>query len=802
MVPFSRNPPWRPADVPPRDCVNCRVQANRLNASGSVALQRNGFTGYGASKKFYRQRTITATYTSHVTGTHPDEYTDRDGAITLVYQMTLSGETRLVSASGSWDYEDLDRVPIFDPEDPETIIGYEETLTQLSSSIVYNPAGGGGLGAYSWSGTANATLPGNFGSIPVTPPTDVSEAGDQREWTVTVSGGTWITTELLEDEYTDTMLENNAKSLLDAISLGALELDGTSLTAFYGGVGPYRSTASFDADIAAAEANVTAVEINLAGVTLERSIAESALSAAEAAVASARDELEAAWITAMEKRSDLEAVLVRIERWTHLENEAELSSAQGDLPAAESAWEAAWAAWEGKEHALDVALDAVRTSRAMTAQADFFVLISERALQNAEYFVSLAASNKAKALGWDQIMVIPGGTGSEPSRARTFDEDDILESIELSKQLFQFYWQAPSSWSKNPASVAVGWHRVFVGDDSSIEAGGLVTDEVGLSEDARVALGSVHEMAVPTDDGTAYVAGLSSRGTLAWFGEKRGGAARKMGFLAYDGTKTYFLRETAGGGFPGCPAQDLPALSYSGSQSYTPSPAELDNWQSPPHPGPVEENFSADVPSHRRSIVPSPVPYRGGEGIRAHLEFLDPGEVLSATQRRWVSTVKCGDNTLQDVQTLTLSQEFTLAALRELVDPVYEQPWGVLPALVAPEAFDSSPVVAVNWTSEGQDYYAKVQVRGKFVFSMPPGSASIFPIPSSLSMQWKRVTTDMETGEQTELIVDQSLAAGESEVIVLEAPEGKKVEIVSPTLTSDDPRMWDIPYWRPVCEDN
>lgn len=799
MVPYSRNIPWWSQDAPPRDCENCRLQANWHLAVGAVTLQREGFIGYGDEKRWYRRRTITASYSSHVTGFYPGEYTDRDGSITLVYEMTLSGEVRLIAASGSWSYEDLDRTPIYDPEDPDTIIGYDDNLTNLSAAVSYNAAGGSGLGSFSWTGTAAGIVPSAFGQIPTSPPDSISGDGDERSWTAAVDGGTWVTTETLSEEYDDEMLRENAEALLAAIDLNAMELAGSSVTARYGGVGPYRSLAPFDFAIEVAEAAISAAEINLAGAVAEASIAETAWEDALEGVTAARGEVHPAWQAAMEARGDLEAVLVRIETWRRRGDAAQLAAAEADLAEAIEEWEASRGQWEEKMHELEVAIDACRLAKAMAAYAQYLVAFSERSLLNAEYFLTLAEYNKSVGAEWDAILLEPGGDGL-PRRVENRDLDGNIESIELAKAAFEFYWIHPSSWSRPPQKLAVDWRLAFLTDTASHTE--EATDEITLVETALVAFGGSHSINAPSSEGYVVIAGKASRGTISWNPEARGGAARKMGFLAYDGAPRYYLTETAGGSFPGCPLQSLPTKSYSGSQVYDPAPDDIDNWQGGDTPGAVVESFSADVPATRRSIVPSPDPYRTGEGTPAHEEFLDRGEILSGTQRRWVSTVQCGENTLQDLQTLTLSDEFTTAALRALVDPVYEQPFGEAVTLFPPEAYSLDRRFAIHWLSPAEDYYVRIRLRGTFQWIPPGGSSGYFPTPPTLSMQWKRIEIDLETGERNETIQTATLNDGATSPILIEPEEGKCYEIGPAQLSDDHPTMWDLPIWRPVCEES
>jgi hypothetical protein len=263
----------------------------------------------------------------------------------------------------------------------------------------------------------------------------------------------------------------------------------------------------------------------------------------------------------------------------------------------------------------------------------------------------------------------------------------------------------------------------------------------------------------------------------------KGGYAHRYGFVEY-GQPTagehprLYRTETAGGSFPGCPAQDLPAKSYSGQQQY--------NGTS------LSRSFSQDVLDSRRYSRPTPI----------HEEFLDPGEIISTTQRRWRREVQCGENTLEDLQTLTLSNEFTVEALQALVDAELSAPddeWPVLPQLRGD--------AAVNYLSADGCFYA-----AQTAHLLPTDDEDGLQYfhgqgngPWLIEHLWYRCTQDMLTGEITREVerqtwdieqtnhgdqVDLDLPAADRMIWLEAIPEADQAE----HLTTATPWYWKPPH--------
>lgn len=828
MRPLSRNKPPVEVSVQPRDCESCAAPAPIWSMHGRVDWGRRGRRGFTIpgtgvdpdtpSLKTYLTETETAewsaAYTNNDPAGHPpttDVYS-ASGSYTKVWTYTKSGHKRLISATGS-----ASETETFSPDAGSVPRSYDR-----SASLVYDPA----TDTASWVSDGVMPTIGGMGGITADPV--ITETTTTRVTTGVYGSNTLINT--LSDVFLDAAFVAEAEALLAAINLD--DFDGLPLgravTARYDGDGLAASPSS------AYDSAITSAEAEQAAATAEVAAAAAALAAAEAAVADAittiaaqRAAEQTAWVAAMHARDEYEAILIRIETWQRRGDAGQAATASALLPAKKAAWDAAQLAWETARYAIQTTYPFVFAAGYRAQE----LAVATSNLKNVTAAVGLANANKAGSTSWDTIMrdyaFSYGGTGPFPSpdfsvqayRQLHYESDGFLSRVALGKMSWRLALNAAPIWTKNPDTATLKWRQATMTYDADNIATGVAftsaaEETITLSETDRFRLTAARDVVAPGAEGAAFIVGPSAKIDILIDSHVRGGSARKYGFPAYlppAGKPRIYLRETASGSYPGCPLQSLPSKSYSGFHGYTGSPDHSASWQGPDEfhgdRPPIEAlkfetTFSADVPEDRQSILPDARAYTAGVGTPIHLEFLDPGEITSAISRRWLALSKCGTTDVQDLMTLALSEEFTTASLKALVDPAAAQAWDTPEADVIQTPEHPGYAVAIRFLSTDEAYYARQKMRLRFSAQLAPWFFFFLrpDAPESFGLTWKKVTVDMVTGERTSenqsVTVSSDSVTAYAAALDLEADDGKMI-LALPGEGLDDPRSWTTPVWTP-----
>jgi hypothetical protein len=281
--------------------------------------------------------------------------------------------------------------------------------------------------------------------------------------------------------------------------------------------------------------------------------------------------------------------------------------------------------------------------------------------------------------------------------------------------------------------------------------------------------------------GHIEVRGPKKSAVLSVHGHVKGGALRKFGFREYtisNGPPKYFLIETASGGFPGCASKNADPKTYSGNQRY-----EIAQW------GPTyRQSFSRDVWNS---------PYYSYSGGRNWKRW--PGEgatdyplVETPTMREWVETSDCDNKPVEDRIRFELSDELTLARMKQLVEANfsrerYQQRW--------PGHWNSEGSILFTSPDEGLFIHQKYYYY--FTLSIPTGYP--FSHDESLSLDFKyrilRVNmTTLRVTESTRTITvvfrngnSLRFPENQSEFLELTAQDGE-MAVIRPAPASDQPR--------------
>ena len=281
--------------------------------------------------------------------------------------------------------------------------------------------------------------------------------------------------------------------------------------------------------------------------------------------------------------------------------------------------------------------------------------------------------------------------------------------------------------------------------------------------------------------GHIEVRGPKKSAVLSINGHVKGGALRKFGFREYTAANEspkYYLQESASGGFPGCAARNAPSKSYSGSQRY-----EIGRW------GPIYlQSFSQDVwesPYYSQSGAPNWKRWPG-EGLT------DYPVIESATIREWIETSDCENEPVEDRIHFELSDELTLARIKQLVEAnfsreYYRQQW--------PGHWNFEG--AVNFTSPDDELYVHQKYYYYLTLSIPPDYPFSYNESLSLDFKYRILRIDMNTMHVTETIKTATgvfrngsslrFPSNENEFIELTANNGEMV-VVRPCPASDQPK--------------
>ena len=281
--------------------------------------------------------------------------------------------------------------------------------------------------------------------------------------------------------------------------------------------------------------------------------------------------------------------------------------------------------------------------------------------------------------------------------------------------------------------------------------------------------------------GHIEVRGPKKSAVLSVSGHVKGGALRKFGFREYttsNGPPKYFLQESASGGFPGCASRNADPKTYSGNQRY-----EIGQR------GPTyRQNFSGDVWN---------TPYYSQSGSRNWKRW--PGEgstdypvLLTPTQREWVETSDCDNKPVEDRIRFELSDELTLARIKQLVEANlsrdrYQQRW--------PGHWNFEG--AVLFTSPDEELFVHQKYYYAFTLSIPTGYPFSQDEVLSLDFKYRILRVDMNTMRVTESTrtVTGAFRNGNSirvpenpnEFFELSAQDGE-MAVIRPAPARDQPR--------------
>lgn len=370
-------------------------------------------------------------------------------------------------------------------------------------------------------------------------------------------------------------------------------------------------------------------------------------------------------------------------------------------------------------------------------------------------------------------------------------EDDELT---ITKAMGAYRIQAfHGDWCPGDGAIKVRWREIFIPQTRDIS--GTVIDGTPEYTDFEeeipeadildnIALGqnwsATEEYSAPeqTTFGYKFVGGPQIRGEAGiWDFQTQGAFLQKRGFPQYNDVSTppkIYKRETASGSYAGCPAQSLPAKTYSGYRRVFEDEINPD-FTDPTGSG--ETTFSADVPSsYKTPIFPD-----AGVGV-----FNPPPPSSStATTREWLTAPLCGATPVEDQLIMTLSDEVTTAAIQGPVDGIIAEDWGEVEGpLPLPTGVNS-----IQFLSADETYYARQKCR----FKLSGQIIAIFVDPVDFTFVYTLVEKNLITGEigrtnvDTELHFEPGEFIGVSDWITLPDELGKHYWIeIDPGLQPTD----------------
>jgi hypothetical protein len=244
-------------------------------------------------------------------------------------------------------------------------------------------------------------------------------------------------------------------------------------------------------------------------------------------------------------------------------------------------------------------------------------------------------------------------------------------------------------WKDGDGSIVLRWFEIFItADGRGIDYGGEKTETVeptnaqvfeGADEDGGNVYtadikSSRYHIEAPDELGIVCVGLLPTLPTIniGVYKEKLSKKGFREFILPDDRAPRWYKRQTASGGFPGCPSSDpvLPTKTYSGFYRVYNSPSGFPSW-SPTNT--TERTLSTDA---NLSIFASPRPIEPGIfGGEQQPQFKIQPDVLSPTLAEWSRDSKCEEITITDHEILELTEEYTTSELIAAVSRQIDADW-------------------------------------------------------------------------------------------------------------------------------
>ena len=333
------------------------------------------------------------------------------------------------------------------------------------------------------------------------------------------------------------------------------------------------------------------------------------------------------------------------------------------------------------------------------------------------------------------------------------DDESVLTKRRLRYKVSGQVFPAPKG-----GSFRIRWREMFlpeVGADEDPAPTFTDREYTGAPADGETTIDAAeYTIEPPETNGSVLVVGLPATGTISARIEVKGWALTKRGFLEYKPTgdkPRVFKRETASGGFAGCP--NLDPKSYSGFQRFTDEEVTVKYpggsykvLASDDPTGNNEETLSDDV---KESGLFSPSFPSGGD-----FRFTMPVKQVTPTQRTFEQSYSSGEDApVKDTLHFDLSEEYTLQEMVAAVETECSKAWDDRRKKFVSDPDSGRLQAALLFQSADESAYAKQQMRYKLTFSIPWS----FATAQSFTFKWKIYTYHFDTGATTEEAMSQSV---------------------------------------------